>query len=370
MGDAIGNVTGADAEIYVLGGTVATRVGAVETDHTKQADRWLIMALALSGAEGIEAAAAQRDLGISNDALRASISRIRRRSGLDWRIESVRGRGYRLDTSDVVVDVLKFLRLVEAHAPDAGARRASLRQARSMLTGGLPIFTEFALPHAETYARFRLAEREVRSGGQRILVVDDQIGHNLADRLRLSDHACEVATSIEEYRQFENRLGDFDLVIVDRHLEQGGYDDRLGDDIVENISRRPDGVPVMMMTFDVPDHLDLTSLQEKYGLAGAQRKRFDGENADLGLLADRVEEILLDGPVNRACEALEQGMAVKRRRAQKRLREQHTEPRLTRELNRMKEEAAEVIAIAASNDLQKARIAQRSFVAQWLGGSY
>lgn len=370
MGGILGYAPSDEVEIYLLGGTVTVRVGSHERTYENDIDRWLLAALALAGPSGVGFTAIRRGVRLDNQTVRKRISRLKEGTGLRERIKSIRKVGYRLDTSGVRIDVLEFLRLVEMRASDPDARREALRQARSMLIGGLPYFVEYPPPHAETYARFALAENQVGARGQRILVVDDQIGHRLAERLRLHDHACEVATSFKEYQQFENRLSDFDLVIVDRHLEPGGYNDGLGDEIVESINMRTDGVPVMMITFDVPDHMQLTDLQEAYGLAGAQRKRVDGENADLGLLVDRIEEVLLAGPVNRACEAIEKGMISKSRRAEKSLRRKYTDPLLSRELARMAKDAAGVSVIARTNDMQKARVAQRSFVVEWLAGTY
>lgn len=370
MGGILGHVTGDEVEIYLLGGAVTVRVGTHERKYENAIDRWLLTALALAGHSGVSFTHIFRGVRLHNQAVRQRISRLKEGTGLGERIESIRKVGYRLNVRDVRVDAIEFLRLVETRTSDPDARREALRQARSMLIGGLPYFVEYPPPHSETYARFELAETQVGARGQRILVVDDQIGHRLAERLSLHDHACEVATSFKEYQQFENRLSDFDLVIVDRHLEPGGYNDGLGDEIVESINKRTDGVPVMMVTFDPPDHMQLIDLQEAYGLAGAQRKRVDGENADLGLLVDRIEEVLLAGPVNRACEAIEKGMISKSRRAEKWLRRKYRDPLLSRELERMTKDAAEVSAIARTNDMQKARVAQRSFVVEWLAGSY
>lgn len=370
MADILSHLPDDEVELYLLGGAVTVRVGAYKRKYENDIDRWLLAALALAGPSGVGFTAIRRGVRLDNQAARKRISRLKEGTQLGERIESIRKFGYRLDTSGIWVDVLEFLRLVEMRASDPDARREALRKARSMLVGGLPFFVDYPPPHADTYARFESAENQVGARGQRILVVDDQIGHRLAERLRLHDHACEVATSFKEYKQFENGLSDFDLVIVDRHLESGGYNDGLGDEIVESINMRTDGVPVMMITFDVPDHMQLTDLQEAYGLAGAQRKRVDGENADLGLLVDRIEEVLLAGPVNRACEAIEKGMISKSRRAEKWLRRKYTDPLLSQELSRMTREAAEVSIIARTNDMQKARVAQRSFVVEWLAGTY
>jgi hypothetical protein len=125
----------------------------------------------------------------------------------------------------------------------------------------------------------------------------------------------------------------------------------------------------MMMTLDVPDNLDLPTWQSELGLAGATRKKVDGEGADLTLLTEMVGAILKDGPVNRACSALEAGMAALRRRAEKLLHKQHTEPRLTRLIEDMDRAVTEIVTIARRNDLRKAREARRAFVAQWLGGN-
>lgn len=354
------------AEICLLAGTVRTLVDGRQAEFVTPIDRWLLVALVCAGDSGVSFQKIREATGLNRDsgALRQRVSRIVNDSGLP--IASIRGVGYRLPLDGIRVDAVEFVALVErAQAQPAAGRPAVLRRARDLWGGGLPVFPDRPSPGPRFYYSVNRAGDLIRAGGRSLLVVDDKIGDALAARLRLHDHRCEVAHSYEEYQIYESRLTDFDLVLLDRHLTSDNPPDRLGDRIAESINRRGDGVPVMMMTAVPPHYYDLDEWCSQLGLAGAIVKAADGSAADLGTIVLRVHDVLVEGPVERTCRALEAGMVGLRRQAEKRLRSRYGGTDLEGRLERMHKAAAEVQARAMRDNLRGARQARDEFLGEW-----
>ena len=344
---------------YVLGGTVTKTVDGVDRPVVvgrDEVDRWLLVALLLDGRIGGRSARAATGLG--RDAWRQRMSRLRRTSGLV--ITSVYGDdGYVLDRAGLWVDALELLELVEqARSVGPEQRSELMRQARALWSGGPPVFTDGG-PSPDRYYAIERAYDECLRTGRRILVVDDQMADILAARLNV-DHVCEVARSYDEYRGFEPRLGTFDLVVLDRHL-QTSYQDSTGDRIAENINQRTDGVPVMMMTFKLPEHTELAAWQFELGLAGAIVKNQDGADASVDKIAEAIDQLLAAGPAEAACSAIEAAMVSYTRRADKIISKRNHGAARDVQLKRMTDAAAVVTTKARANDLVGARLARDSF---------
>lgn len=345
-------------EVRLLGRdvVVATLSGEVAMT-TSDDERWVLCALLLDG--DLSKKAARDALGLSEEAFRQVVSRLGRKYPF-LQITPVRGEGHTLDRTNLAIDALRLLELVEqARIAEPQARADTLRQARQLWRGGPPSFAPREPPARDTYLRIGTARHQSLTSGRRVLVVDDQIADALANALRV-DHVCETAHSVEEFQSFEPRLQEFDLVVLDRHL-QANYRDSAGDKIAERINRRADQVPVFMVTYRLPPEMDLLPWQLELGLAGAITKAKDGKRAYIDRIVDAVNRVFQDGPLERACLAIEQGMLDDRRKAEKVLNESVAEPALSRRLKNMREAADRVMTKAAANDLAGARLARDGF---------
>ena len=318
-------------------------------------DTWLLMTLLLEG--HLAAHVAKRHLRLKDDAMRQRMTRLRRLAQLD--IQKVGGR-YVLMT-DVVVDALRLIELERASRAAPDRRHDYLRQGRALWKGGLPHLDEFPAP--SVYADVENAYRECSAFGRRLLIVDDRIARQLADKLG-SDHDCETAESYEEYLTFEPRLRDFDLVVVDRHLTPS-YLDGKGLDVVRRINRIVDAVPVMMMTFRPDGEKSLAADKMTYGLAESISKSADGDDAVIVSLAKRINGVVREGPLMLACESIRQGMLTSRRRAETRIQHRARGLALEDELRRMAEKADLIEELARRNDLAGARRERTRFLSTW-----
>ena len=198
------------------------------------------------------------------------------------------------------------------------------------------------------------------SSGRRILVIDDQIAETVANALR-TEHVCETACSFAEFSEFESRLRDFDLVVVDRRLRLDAIDNS-GDRIAERINERSDAVPVLMMTLKLPTHVHLDDWELKLGLAGVVLKEKDGGGAEVDKIVARINEVIREGPTDRACSAIEASMVRYRRQARKQLEDRKTPEQAAHLVARMNLEADAVIERAAANDLAGARSRRGAFL--------
>lgn len=344
-------------EFRVLGGRVSmVSLRGVEAPlELNPGDTWLLVTFLLDGE--VDNRGARRTLELKDAAMRKRISRLRHQTGLD-----IVGRGGKfLLESEVAVDALRLLELQRASHREPSLRHEYLRQGRDLWHGGPPSLAPYPTP--ALYDDLQTAFVECTSLGRRLLIVDDRIAEPLADKLR-ADHECETATSYAAYLPFETRLRDFDLVVVDRHLEPN-YLDGKGLDIVRGINRLPDAVPVMLMTLRPTPDGSLNAEVHQHGLAASIAKSKDGKKADLESLAARVNEVLSDGPVELACDAIAMGMVSSRRRAEKLLRARLGGAALDTQLSDMDKAAREVEVFARVSNLSSARQARSRFLAKW-----
>ncbi|MCB0906976.1 MAG: hypothetical protein KDB63_07660 [Nocardioidaceae bacterium] len=295
---------------HVLGGQVCRieQDGAPTVLPLNARETWLAVTFLLEGR--VMAHQARRILNITDDNLRTHMSRLRKHGLLN---SSRRGQ-YEL-TTEVEVDALDLIDLFRRSQTDQAGRTVLLRQGRALWAGGLPRPDGLPTPAMEVYAEVERAHRECMSKGRRLLIVDDRIAEDLAEKLR-ADHDCETAASFAEFLTVQPRLQEFDLVVVDRHLKPK-YLDGQGLDIVRRINELPYAVPVMMMTYRPAPESSLSADEREYGLAACISKSADGEDAYIEPLARRINETLQDDPVAMSCENINSGMVSARRRATK-----------------------------------------------------
>lgn len=341
----------------LLNGSVHASIdGAMQVVPGEQ-ERWILAALLLEGF--ISKRRIREATGHSEATIRKLIERAQVRADLSFRNE--RGRGWHLDRTGLSIDAVELVELVEISEDAPEEERARiLTRARALWKSGLPNFPSLGPPSENMYMRTNRAHSKSIASGRRILIVDDQIADSVADALRVN-HLCETARSFEEYRSFEPRLGDFDLVVLDRRLRTDVIDNS-GDVIAERINDRSDNVPVFMMTYRLPTHVHLDDWESKLGLAGVVIKEHDGPKAEVDKIAQRINEVFHDGPIDRACAAIEASMVRYRRQANKHLTDGKTPTESAPYLQRMKSEADSVIERAQANDLAGARLRRGAFL--------
>jgi hypothetical protein len=340
----------------LLDQSVREVVSGESSEIAGEKERWILTALLLDGF--VSKRRIKETTGNSDATVRKLIERTSTRTRLSF--ENDRGRGWALDRTAISIDARELVELVEGseYAP-AEERASALARARSLWKSGLPDFPNMGVPSPDFYARVNLAHKAAVASGRRILVVDDQIAEAIANALG-TKHMCEVARSFEEYRTFEHRLGTFDLVVVDRRLRTDMVDNS-GDLIAERINSRADSVPVFMMTYRLPAQIHLDDWEMNLGLAGVVLKENDDPQAEVDKIAQRIDEVFRDGPVDRACSAIEMGMVRYRRQATKQLTEGGTAAG-SAALLEMNREADTVIKRAQGNDLAGARLRRRAFL--------
>lgn len=340
----------------LLDGTVRVSVNGAWCD-VPGASGWVLTALLLDGF--VFKAQIKRATGLNDAAIRKVVQRAGDRAGLTFTND--RGLGWSLDRTGLMIDAINFLDLVEecAKVPDE-ARAKNLAQARALWRSGPPRFDRYPPPAPERYRQLQRAHDRAMSSGRRILVIDDQIAETVANALR-TEHVCETACSFAEFREFESRLRDFDLVVVDRRLRLDAIDNS-GDRIAERINERSDAVPVLMMTLKLPTHVHLDDWELKLGLAGVVLKEKDGGGAEVDKIVARINEVIREGPTDRACSAIEASMVRYRRQARKQLEDRKTPEQAAHLVARMNLEADAVIERAAANDLAGARSRRGAFL--------
>jgi len=321
------------------------------------ASGWVLAALLLDGV--IFKSHIKKATGLSDEAIRKVVQRAGDRAGLTFNND--RGRGWSLDRTGLIIDAIDFLGLVEEcdTAPDE-VRATNLARARALWRSGPPRYDRYAPPAPDTYRRLERAYARAMSSGRRILVIDDQIAEAVANALR-TEHVCETACSFAEFRAVEPRLGSFDLVVVDRRLRLDATDNS-GDLIAERINDRSDAVPVLMMTLKLPTHVHLDDWELKLGLAGVVLKERDGGGAEVDKIAARINEVIREGPIERACSAIEASMVRYRRQARKQLEEGRSPEQAAPLVARMNVKAEAVVERATTNDLAGARLRRGAFL--------
>jgi len=330
-------------------------------EFTDEIDAWIVTTLLLDGF--LPKWKAREATQLSDAAIRQRLTRLTSRTGLS--LKNSRDRGWNLDRSELAVDALEFLELVEGSAyHSAEARSVALATARGLWKSGLPEFPTLLPPAPDVYARVNLAHVTAMTHGRRILVVDDQIADAVADALRAYHHVCEVARSPEEYERFEPTLGTFDLVVLDRRLRTE-VRDNTGDRIAERINSRPDNVPVFMMTYQMPFNADPGDWQIRLGLAGVFTKEMDGLLAPVDTIAQRINNVFREGAVELACQAIEMGMVRYKRQAAKLQTDRRTAAHAAVLLQQIDADADAVVARAIANDLAGARLKRGAFLQKY-----
>ncbi|MEO6084662.1 MAG: hypothetical protein ABIQ18_16295 [Umezawaea sp.] len=330
-----------------------------------QDEAWLVVALALAPDAGLQAVTVRDELGvdIQSGALRKRIERLKTRTGLTTISRDVKSnKVYRLDTTEVLVDALRYLDLAEEVRRTDEAPNGALDTARSLWKAGPPSFTGLPNPAPEAYDRLYQAHDYLMYRSRRILIVDDQVGDLLASRL--GAQRCEVAHDFKEYEQLVPRLDDFDLAVVDLHLTQS-YADATGDAIVRQINSLATGLPVVMITLRPPENRSVPEWIRSLGLVDVIFKAGDEPEADMAFVAQRVDDLLREGPVERACDQLMQRVQKLRRKARERLRPGLSEAEYGNAIERMERDADRIGRLASANRLADARVETERFIAAY-----
>ena len=352
-------------EIHLLDG----RVAIDGCEFTYEAG-WLALALALAAPDWVRVSEIDtpvpRREGGASPALRKRVSRLRE-AGLDIQFE--RGRGYRLVLEGVRVDALAYLdlfRRVSASDKPEVDSRALVAAADRLWRAGLPRL-ERGLPEAakRTYEELGAAHAAFgRFRAKRILIIDDQLGEQLASRLRGRNCDCDVATSYQQYETLRSSLSSYDLAVIDRHLTLR-YTDRDGESIIKEINASSTALPVMLITWRPPDDMDGLKWQESLGLAGLMYKSADGAEANLAGIVEAVIELVQADPVERSCTQIERNMVDLRRHAQRRLSMAYQGNELRHKEEAMRRDASRVETAARAGDLALAREALSRFQESW-----
>lgn len=326
-------------------------------------DAWLVVALALAPPTGLHAVTIRDTLrvDIRSGALRKRIERLRTRTGLTTTSQDVKSeKVYRLDMTGVRIDALRYLELADEvrHTGRTGSDTA-LDMARSLWKTGPPHFLRLANPAPEAYDQLHQAHEYLEDQGRRILIVDDQVGDMLAGLL--GKERCTVAHNLNEYERLKPDLDSFDLAVVDLHLTQS-YADSTGDTIVRQINSMGIGLPVVMITLRPPENRSVPEWIRSLGLVDVIYKEGDGPGTDLAYVAQRVNELLREGPVPRACDQLTQRVQKLRRKARQRLRAGLSEADYQKAIERMDRDADKIGRLASENQLAAARAETERFI--------
>lgn len=363
--------------IEILAGTITVHApedqrGRQPIEITDEQDRWLTLTLVWASRVKSTTVSSTRlsdgtGLSTSSGALKKRLERLRKYASLP--IKSERGTGYWIDLADVTVDALEFIDRAESEFDVPlgfhGSRSIeSMRTARALWAGGPPTFKKLTTPAPEMYAKLKDLRAKLQSIGQRLLIVDDQIGGLLAERLR-HRHECKVAHNLDEYGRLSlEQLKEFDLFVIDRHLS-ADYGDRGGEEIVEDLNRKALGIPMLMMTMKPPGDDGLGDWESSLGLARLIYKDGgDGPEADLTGLVRQIGALMEQSPAELACRQIEIWSIRARRVARKRLEARAGN---IREVSQMEEDAESLRKAAAENNLAKAQRGRHVFKGRWAG---
>ncbi len=347
--------------IELLDGRVAIVIERGERISLTNDEAWLVVALALASSHGVRARVIQRTLGvdIKTGALRKRIERLHAKTGLIITSQDLKAdRVYHLSAAGITVDALRYLELVEEIRAGTGGEEA-VAAARSLWKSGPVRFGKLPSPAPECYDRLAEAHRYLKDRGRRILIVDDQVGDLLAARLRR--HECKVARSLEEFEKFRCELDSFDLAVVDLHLTHS-YADATGDVIARDINSLGTGLPVVMITLRPPENRSVLEWIKSLGLVDVIFKAGDEPGADMAFVANRVNELLQEGPASRACDQLALKVQSLRRRARQRLRAGRTDREYEEAANVMDRDADRIARLAGKIQLAAARAEIERFI--------
>ncbi len=326
-------------------------------------EAWLVVALALAPSTGLQAVTVRDTLGVDirSGALRKRIERLRTRTGLATMSQDVKSdKVYRLDMTGVRVDALRYLELADEVRRIGGAGGdGALDTARSLWKAGPPHFQKLANPAPEAYDRLYQAHDYLEDLGRRILIVDDQVGDRLA--ALLGAERCLVAHDFKEFEKLKPDLDDFDLAVVDLHLTRS-YADATGDTIVRQINSMGIGLPVVMITLRPPENRSVPEWIRSLGLVDVIFKAGDEPGTDMAFVAQRVNDLLREGPVALACDQLTQRVQKLRRKARGRLRASLSGAEYKDAIERMDRDADKIGRLALDNRLAAARSETERFI--------
>lgn len=210
------------------------------------------------------------------------------------KIGNQRGQGYKLFLEPTQVDaqvLLSTSQLIRRGSPPDGD---SVEMALALWGQGPP---EFLLTPRMADQFGSLADAHALLLGQRrkrVLIVDDHVGERIA--AMLSDCVCEVAHSLDEFRIWEPRLSEFDLVLVDVHLTNS-YTDHDGLAVMHSVVSSNSDVPILGMTSNPGGSREISANDwtVKHDLVDFVFKRGDDVGDDLSPVAEKARLALREG---------------------------------------------------------------------------
>jgi len=353
-------------EIELLNGRVDVVRNGQDRTTIGGDDEWLLAALVLAPQTGLQAVTIRDSLrvDIRSGALRKRIERLRTRTGLTITSQDVKSdKIYHLDMTGVRVDAHRYLELADEFRRTGGTGGdGALEVARSLWKAGPPRFTRLANPAPEAYDRLYQARDYLEDLGRRILIVDDQVGDLLAERLGVE--RCTVAHDFKEFETIKPDLDRFDLAVVDLHLTRS-YADAAGDTIVRQINSMGIALPVVMITLRPPENRSVPEWIRSLGLVEVIFKAGDEPATDMAFVAQRVNDLLREGPAALACDQLTQRVQKLRRKARQRLRAGRSEAEYRQAVERMDHDADKIGRLASENSLAAARVETERFIAAY-----
>lgn len=309
VGDMSSASDAADVDVLLLHGRVIVRAHGAEVVYT--AKQWakapLVAALAMSAPDGLTRRELEYEENFAAEvAVWKLVERVNKdvhaKTGIEELITRRAGPagGYRLRVEPERVDAVRFLRAADADPISFTEASAAL----TMWSEGPMSFREGWMTVAVTRLTFAHARLAAASAApQRVLIVDDQIAHTLAELLQGESVRCTPARSVEEFRQYLPVLDDFALLLLDINLTpDGDYADQLGLRIADEVVSAGSRVPMLGMTYRLSPSADdlLTHVEAMIdrGLVGVSMKGSDDPTQpDAHVrVVNRVHEMLAADP--------------------------------------------------------------------------
>lgn len=173
--------------------------------------------------------------------------------------------GYALKLPSSAIDVHRVLTEAERNELDATAESVAAALNLVHPDGPCPELTQF---HASVRDRLEagiveLRRRLRRLETKRVLIVEDQIGTELADQL--APYKCTVVANYAAFRELSNVM-DFDLALVDLHLSND-IADLSGEAVIRTLRARKVQYPIVLMTANPWTDHDITAYGNKHGVS-------------------------------------------------------------------------------------------------------
>lgn len=253
----------ADVEVLLLAGQVVIRVGTREVvyDQYRPASASLAASLAMSAPFGLPREALEH-VGNLNPGT-AVVQQVRRVnadvlkvSGIDELIvrRDGKGGGYQMRVHPDRVDALRFIAMANSDETTHEAARTALQ----WWDGGPMTFRDGWLTAQINQvhpARVRLTR--LSAGPRRVLIVDDQIAHTLAELLAAAGVDCTPVRNANEFAAHLPEVDGFALLLLDINLTpDGDYADQLGLKIADAVVRSGSKVPMLGMTYQLAPSAD------------------------------------------------------------------------------------------------------------------